>query len=79
MENQKKLYDLTLNEMIMIASDEGIVGKDFQKFSHALRDFRNYIHPYRQLAEKFNPNIDTANIRWQVFKAAHNDLLESVL
>lgn len=73
----KKLYDLTLNEMIIIASDEGIIGKDVQKFSHALRDFRNYIHPYRQMAEKFSPNTDTANICWQVFKAAYNDLLEN--
>lgn len=72
----KKLYDLTLNEMIIVASDEGVIGKDVQKFSHALRDFRNYIHPYRQLAEKFDPNSDTANICWQVFKAAYNDLLK---
>ena len=41
-----------------------------KKFSHELRDFRNYIHPNEQLKNQFSPNIDTAKIGFQVLKAA---------
>ncbi len=41
-----------------------------KKFSHSLRDFRNYIHPYEQVSSRFNPDEHTARISWQVLKAA---------
>ena len=47
---------------------------DVKKFSHELRDFRNYIHPYEQLASKFTPDKHTAEICLQVLKAAIADL-----
>lgn len=66
--------DWTLSSLIDVAYDIGILGLDVKKFSHSLRDFRNYIHPYQQMSNRFSPNIDTAKISWQVLKAAINDL-----
>jgi len=43
---------------------------DVKKFSHVMRDFRNYIHPYEQMASKFNPDKHTAEICLQVLRAA---------
>lgn len=41
-----KLFPLwTLNDFINVACDVGMLDIDVKKFSHALRDFRNYIHP----------------------------------
>lgn len=51
-----------------------LIGLDVKKYSHSLRDFRNYIHPYQQMASGFNPDIETAKISWQVLKAAITDL-----
>ena len=66
----KKLHDWTLNNLINAAYEIGLLKEDVKKFSHSLRDFRNYIHPYEQLSSGFNPDKHTAKISWQVLKAA---------
>jgi hypothetical protein len=70
----KQLHEWTLNNFIEVAHNIGYIGLDVKKYSHALRDFRNYIHPYQQMASKFKPDLHTAKISWQVLKAAMNDL-----
>lgn len=66
----KHFPDWTLNEFINVARDLNLLGEDVKKFSHALRDFRNYIHPYEQMSSGFNPDEHTAKICWQVLQAA---------
>ena len=66
----KKLPFWTLNNFIDVAFSLGIIEEDVKKFSHSLRDFRNYIHPYEQRMRKFSPDINTAKICFQVLKAA---------
>ena len=60
----------TLNNMIDVATEIGVLKQDVQKFSHVVRDFRNYIHPYQQMATQFLPDKHTAIICFQVLKAA---------
>lgn len=72
-----KIQDWTLNSLIDVAHQIGMLSLDVKKFSHVLRDFRNYVHPYRQMSEDFNPDQDTVDICWQVFKAAVSQLKES--
>lgn len=50
---------------------------DVKKFSHELRDFRNYIHPFHQRAQGFTPTEHTVDICWQVFRAAFAQLKAS--
>jgi len=59
-----------LNDFITVARELNLLGEDVKKFSHALRDFRNYIHPYEQMSANFNPDEQTAKICWQVLQAA---------
>lgn len=66
----KKFHEWTLNNLIDTAHEIGLLKEDVKKFSHSLRDFRNYIHPYEQLSSRFNPDKQTAKISWQVLKAA---------
>jgi hypothetical protein len=63
-----------LNDLINVSYEIGFLKKDVKDFSHYLRDFRNYIHPYKQLVDKFNPNKQTALICDQVLKAAVYEL-----
>lgn len=70
----KPLADWTLNDFINVARSLNLIGEDVKKFSHALRDFRNYIHPYEQMASGFEPDEHTARICWQVLQAAITDL-----
>jgi hypothetical protein len=60
----------TLNNFIDVAFEVGHLKMDVKKFSHILRDFRNYIHPYQQVSSRFSPDEHTALICWQVLKAA---------
>lgn len=66
----KQFPDWTLSNYIDVAYDLGFLLEDVKKFSHSLRDFRNYIHPYAQVSSGFNPDKHTAAICWQVLKAA---------
>jgi hypothetical protein len=68
--NKVKQFHLwTLSNLIDVSSEIGLLKQDVKKFSHILRDFRNYIHPYEQMSSKFNPDKHTAMICWQVLKA----------
>jgi hypothetical protein len=66
----KQFPSWSLNNLIDVSYDLGFIKEDVKKFSHALRDFRNYIHPYEQMASKFNPDEHTATICFQVLRAA---------
>lgn len=66
----RKFHDWKLNNYIDVASEIGILKPDVKKFSHVVRDFRNYIHPYQQMATQFAPDKHTAMICLQVLKAA---------
>lgn len=60
----------SLNDLINVACETGFIKEDVKAFSHSLRQFRNYIHPKKQAKAKFYPDKDSANICFQVLKAA---------
>lgn len=66
----RQFQDWTLANFIDVATDVGVLKIDVQKFSHGLRDFRNYIHPYQQMMSGFTPDEHTAKVCFQVLKAA---------
>jgi hypothetical protein len=59
-----------LNSLIDVAYELGFVSHDVKRFSHVLRDYRNFIHPRAQALAQFHPTSDTAKICFQVLKAA---------
>lgn len=70
----KQLQEWTLDSLINTAHEVGLLSLDVKKFGHALKDFRNFIHPRQQAAQGFNPDHHTAKISWQVLQAAIADL-----
>ncbi len=66
----KIFNEWTLSSLIDVSCELGFLREDVKKFSHSLRDFRNYIHPYQQMSENFFPDENTAKICFQVLKAA---------
>lgn len=66
----KPFHEWTLAQFIDVSCELGYLRLDVKKFSHALRDFRNYIHPYEQMSTRFNPDKHTAEICLQVLRAA---------
>ena len=73
----KPFHLWTLSNLIDTAYELGLLKEDVKKFSHALRDFRNYIHPHQQALSGFYPDKHTALICWQVLKAAIHQLNSS--
>jgi hypothetical protein len=63
------IHEWTLNALIDTAYETKHIEDDIKKFSSALRDFRNYIHPRQQAISNFNPDNHTAKISWQVLQA----------
>jgi len=70
----KQFPDWTLNNLIDVVYEKKFIGLDVKKFSHSLRDFRNFIHPYQQHLLNFSPDKHTAKISWQVLQAVIDDL-----
>lgn len=66
----RKFHDWTLAQFIDVACEVGVLKPDVKKFSHGLRDYRNYIHPYEEMASGFTPDEHTAKVCFQVLKAA---------
>jgi len=73
-ERVRQLHDWTLDNLINVAHEVGILSLDVKKYGHTLKDFRNYIHPRQQASQGFKPDQHTAKISWQVLRAAIADL-----
>jgi len=68
--NAKQFHEWTLDSLINVAHEVGLLSLDIKKHSHSLKDFRNYIHPRQQAVQNFKPDAHTARICWQVLQAA---------
>lgn len=70
----RQFPEWSLAQLIDVAYECGFLKLDVKKFSHELRDFRNYIHPFQQACSGFQPTTHTAEICLQVLRAAIADL-----
>jgi hypothetical protein len=70
----KQFHNWSLAELINVAHAESFISMNIKKFGHAVRDFRNFIHPNQQIIARFDPDEHTAKISWQVLCATISDL-----
>lgn len=73
-----KFHQWNLNALIDVAAELKLIEHDTKKFSHTLRDFRNYIHPFEQMSVGFSPREGTAKISLQVLKSAIYDIAQGI-
>jgi len=73
----RKLHDWKMREWIDVLGQLGDLSPNIEKFGQALRDFRNYVHPAEQLANRFSPDQHTSRIGFQVVVAAAEDLVRA--
>ncbi|WP_254975232.1 hypothetical protein [Cyanobium sp. Lug-B] len=73
-----KFHKWNLEALIDVAAELRLVEHDTKKFSHTLRDFRNYIHPFEQMSSGFTPREGTAKISLQVLKSAIHDIRKGI-
>jgi hypothetical protein len=70
----RPISEWSLNDLLNTSRELGVLGEDVSKFAHAVREFRNYIHPRQQVKEGFRPRRVTAQIARHVLRAAIEDL-----
>ena len=70
----KPLHEWGLSRMIDVAHEVGWIHGDIKRFSHALRESRNIVHPYAQRSHRDVPDEGTCSICWEVVQAAVSDL-----
>ncbi|MCH7879034.1 MAG: hypothetical protein IH914_06960 [candidate division Zixibacteria bacterium] len=74
----RAIQDWNLNSLIDVAVDVGWLKTDRGKFSHALRESRNVVHPWVQLTQKAEFDLATCKTCWEVLTASVSDLLKSI-
>jgi hypothetical protein len=74
----KPIHDWNLSALIDVAVELGWLKADRGKFSHALRESRNVVHPWQQVTLKADFDEATCRTSWEVLKASVSDLVASV-
>lgn len=64
----RPLPEWSLNDLLNTSRELGILGEDVSKFAHAVREFRNYVHPRQQVKDGFRPRRVTAQIARHVLR-----------
>jgi len=70
----KDLDEWPLSTLIDVAVDLGLIGQTTRKFSDAVRDLRNLVHPGKEIRENFSFGQEEANIADQVLEVVIRDL-----
>lgn len=72
------IQDWSLSSLIDVAVDVRWIKSDRGRFSHALRESRNVVHPWVEVTTHANFDEATCKTSWEVLKASVDDLLLSV-
>jgi hypothetical protein len=75
---RKKPDRVSLQELIDIAHGKDWIQLDATRFVHNVRDFRNFVHPRKELAERPRFDRDSVMLCWAPVHALLNDLEENV-
>jgi hypothetical protein len=69
----------TLSLLLEVAYKERLIQVDAKDFLDKVRDFRNFVHPRRQLELGFSPDAYTLMMCWAPVRAVLNDLEVALL
>ena len=75
---QIAIHDWSLNTLIDVAVEIGWIKTDRAKFSHALRESRNVVHPWQAVTTRAAFDEATCKTSWHVLDASADDLLASL-
>lgn len=65
----------TLQDFISVAYELKWIRTPVRDVSHIVRDYRNYIHPHKELSNQLALDVDDARMFWEVSKAIAGFLL----
>src|SRR5262245_60346416 len=69
------LPDWTLRHYIDVAHELGWISSSAKDVGEVVRDYRNYIHPHKELSHGISLNDGDANLIWEIAKSIARQLL----
>jgi hypothetical protein len=71
---QKDITRWNLSDLIKVCVDLDLISHGVEKLSHPLREYRNLVHPGRELREKLIFDAEEAKIALEVLNIVYRDL-----
>ena len=71
----KALKDMALADLLFVAEQEKLITSNSVHLSHYVRDYRNFIHPAKELRSTDNISQENVLIMWSILKRLINELL----
>lgn len=69
------IEDMALNELLSVAEQEKLIGHNSFHLSHYIRDYRNFIHPAKEIRSKDNITQENVLVIWSILKRLVDELL----
>lgn len=71
----KKIIQMDINELLYVANKEGIINNQLYHLSHAIRFFRNLIHPgVEQRKAAIHVTDVNAELAWNIVRKIINEI-----
>lgn len=74
----KQLSDWKLNDLINLAHELTWISKPTRDIGSVLRDYRNYIHPHKEVSEKVTIQPEDASMFWEIAKNITRQLVGAI-
>ena len=71
----KALKDMALADLLFVAEQEKLITSNSIHLSHYVRDYRNFIHPAKEIRSLDNISQENVLIMWSILKRLINELL----
>ena len=71
-----KLREWTLSNYIDVAHELGWISDTYKDVGEILRDYRNYIHPYKEYQHKKVLMADDSKMLWDIAKTLVQQVLK---
>ena len=71
-----KLREWTLSNYIDVAHELGWISDTYKDVGAILRDYRNYIHPYKEYQHKKRITPDDSKMLWEIGKTIVRQILK---
>lgn len=71
----KALKDMALADLLFVAEQEKLITSNSIHLSHYVRDYRNFIHPAKEIRSTDNISQENVLIMWSILKRLINELL----
>ncbi|MFA5819337.1 MAG: hypothetical protein WC854_08675 [Bacteroidales bacterium] len=77
--NDDKIFQLNLSELIDLAVENKLISQRTKELSTVIRNYRNLIHPGREIRKNESFDIETSNVAYNLLKIIVSEIRENYL